>query len=129
MKICPYCGKQANDNDVFCIECGGRLDSQLVQQQTTTYQQPIAYQQPVAYQQPRSLLRCRRCGSDNISVQAVTHVQTKHRGCIAWFFWIILAICTIGLILIIPAITNSKTKSQTHTEAVCQNCGFRWWVY
>ncbi len=33
---------------------------------------------------------------------------------------------TVGLILIIPLLTNSKTKSKTHTEAVCQNCGHRW---
>ena len=123
MKVCPHCGKQANDNSIFCTECGAKLDSQPIQQPTATYQYPTTYQQP------RSLLRCRRCGSDNITFQAVTHIQTKHRGCIGWFFWILLAICTIGLILIIPAITNSKTKSQTHTEAVCQNCGFRWWVY
>ena len=28
MKTCPHCGKQANDNSIFCTECGGRLDNQ-----------------------------------------------------------------------------------------------------
>jgi len=71
---------------------------------------------------------CPRCGSSNVMVQAVTDVKTKRRGCIGWFFWILLVICTFGLIIIIPLLTNSKTTSKTHTEAVCQNCGNRWRV-
>ncbi|PKM63445.1 MAG: hypothetical protein CVU97_00465 [Firmicutes bacterium HGW-Firmicutes-21] len=71
---------------------------------------------------------CPKCGSDRIFVQAVTKVKTTHRGCLGWFFWIILACLTLGLILIIPLLTNSKTKSKTHTEAICQNCGRRWRV-
>ncbi|MCL2695324.1 MAG: hypothetical protein FWE69_03250 [Clostridiales bacterium] len=73
-------------------------------------------------------MRCKRCGSQNVTIQAVTHTWTKHRGCLGWFFWILLAICTLGLILIIPLLTNSKTKSRTHSVAVCQNCGKRWRV-
>lgn len=73
-------------------------------------------------------MKCPKCGSDNIVVQAITETKTKRRGCIGWFFWILLAICTLGLILIIPLLTNSKTKSKTHSEAVCQNCGHRWKV-
>lgn len=69
---------------------------------------------------------CPRCGNGNVLVQAVTTYKTKHRGCLGWFFWILLAICTIGLIIIIPLLTNSRIKSKTRTEAVCQNCGLRW---
>ncbi|MFR5439850.1 hypothetical protein [Monoglobus pectinilyticus] len=69
---------------------------------------------------------CPKCGSTNITVQAVTDIKTKHRGCLAWFGWILLAICTVGLIIIIPLITNSKTHSKTHSEAICQDCGCRW---
>jgi len=69
---------------------------------------------------------CPKCGSANVFVQAVTETKTKHRGCIGWFFWILLVLCTFGLLIIIPLMTNSKTKSKTHTEAVCQNCGHRW---
>jgi DNA-directed RNA polymerase subunit RPC12/RpoP len=71
-------------------------------------------------------LRCPRCGGDNVFVQADTETTTKHRGCLAWALWILLAIVTIGLIIIIPLITNSKTKSKTKTQAVCQTCGQRW---
>jgi len=71
---------------------------------------------------------CPRCGSSYISYQVITDVKTVHRGCIGWALWILLAICTLGLILIIPLLTNSKTKSTNHTQAVCQNCGNTWRV-
>lgn len=69
---------------------------------------------------------CPRCGSENVRVQIVTDVKTTHRGCFGWLCWILLAICTLGLIIIIPLITNSKTESHSHAVAVCQNCGHRW---
>ncbi len=71
---------------------------------------------------------CKKCGSDKVTVQAVTKVKSKNRGCIGWCLWITLAIFTFGLILIIPLLTNSKTKSKTHMAAVCQNCGNSWKV-
>jgi hypothetical protein len=71
---------------------------------------------------------CPKCGSEHIAFEVVTETRTKHRGCIGWTIWILLAICTLGLILIIPLLTNSKTKSKTHTEAICQSCGHRWKV-
>lgn len=77
-------------------------------------------------------MKCSRCGSYNVTMQAVTETQTKtkHRGCLGWALWILLAVCTCGLVLIIPAITNTrtKTKTRTHSEAVCQCCGHRWRV-
>lgn len=69
---------------------------------------------------------CPKCQSENVKVDNVTEVKTKHRGCLSWCLWILLALCTCGLILIIPLITNSKTKSKTKTMAVCQNCGHTW---
>jgi predicted RNA-binding Zn-ribbon protein involved in translation (DUF1610 family) len=74
------------------------------------------------------MLICPRCGSNNIFVQAVTETHTKSRGCFGWFLWILLAIITVGIILIIPLLTNKKTRSRTSTEAICQNCGNRWQV-
>ncbi|HAN21605.1 MAG TPA: hypothetical protein DCP51_08040 [Clostridiales bacterium] len=71
---------------------------------------------------------CSKCGSDRVNIQAITNVKTKHSGCLGWFLWILLACCTLGIILIIPLLTNSKIKSKTHTEAICQNCGKQWRV-
>lgn len=73
-------------------------------------------------------MTCPKCGSENVTIQAVTETKTKHRGCLGWILWISLACLTLGLILIIPLLTNSKSKSKTHSEAVCQNCGNRWKV-
>ena len=77
-------------------------------------------------------MKCPRCGSECVKVQAIkeTATKTKHRGCLGWAMWILLAICTCGLILIIPAVTNTKviTKTKIHTEAICQSCGNRWRV-
>lgn len=73
-------------------------------------------------------MTCRKCGSIDITIQAVTTTKTKRRGCLGWLIWIMLILCTFGLIIIIPLLTNSKTKSKTHSEAVCQSCGHRWKV-
>ena len=82
--------------------------------------------QPTNRREQQHQIHCPKCGSTHVYVQALTETQTKQRGCLAWALWILLAICTIGLIIIIPAITNTKTKSRRVTEAVCQNCGNRW---
>lgn len=67
---------------------------------------------------------CPKCGSDNVNVQAVNEV--KGRGCFGSLIWILLAICTFGIILIIPLLTRSKGKTKTY--AICQSCGKRWKV-
>lgn len=67
-------------------------------------------------------MNCPKCGSNNVSVQAVNEV--KGRGCLGSAIWILLAIFTCGLILLIPLLTKSKGKTKTY--AICQNCGHRW---
>ena len=73
-------------------------------------------------------LICPRCGGNHVLAYPVTKTKTKNRGCFGWLLWILLAVVTCGLILLIPLITNSRTKTKTHTEAVCQSCGKRWRV-
>lgn len=74
------------------------------------------------------IMTCKHCGSSNVSVQVTEKVKTKHRGCLGWSIWLMLAVCTGGLILIIPALTNKKIKSKTESWAVCQDCGKKWKV-
>lgn len=69
---------------------------------------------------------CRKCGNDNVNIQSVSNVSIKRRGCLGWIMWIILAFCTLGLIIIIPLLTNSKIKNESHSEAICQSCGYKW---
>jgi len=69
---------------------------------------------------------CPKCGSENVNVQMVTDIKTKRRGCFAWFLWILLAVCTLGIVLIIPLLTNSKISSKQRKVMLCQNCGNSW---
>lgn len=71
-------------------------------------------------------MQCPNCGSKNVRVQHVTQPVIEHRGCISWTFWILLAIFTCGLVLIIPALNRIKTE--TYVEATCQDCGASWEV-
>jgi hypothetical protein len=71
---------------------------------------------------------CPKCKSSDVKVQVCTDVRVKHRGCFGWLLWILLAVCTFGIILIIPLLTNSKVKSKNYTLAICQNCGNKWRV-
>jgi len=121
---CANCGKYSPDDKKFCSACGTQTNQQATLQSTSQPMQMQTYERP----QNQSYLCCPRCMSNNINVQAVTTTHTQHRGCIEWFLWIVLAILTLGLILIIPLITNSRAYSNTHSEAVCQSCGYRWLV-
>lgn len=65
------------------------------------------------------MLKCKYCGSTNVTAQAVE--KQKKRGVFASLMWILLAICTCGLILLIPLLT--KKGSKTNSVIVCQDCG------
>ena len=67
---------------------------------------------------------CPKCGSENVVIQAVA--EKKKRGCFAAAMWILLAICTFGLVLLIPLLTRKGSKTKIY--AVCQNCGKKWVV-
>ena len=44
-----------------------------------------------------------------------------------WLVWIVVALLTCGLILlIIPLMTNTNAFSRTEEFAICQNCAFFW---
>jgi len=73
-------------------------------------------------------MKCKKCESENVKVENEVTTKTKHRGCLSWCVWILLAICTLGLIIIIPLITNSKTKSKVKTVCICQDCGYKWYI-
>ncbi|SDA24839.1 zinc-ribbon domain-containing protein [Ruminococcus sp. YE71] len=57
--ICPNCGKQINDGDLFCAYCRQRVDSQPVQQTIQPVyvqpEQPIRSTDPVKEQHPASV--------------------------------------------------------------------------
>lgn len=78
-------------------------------------------------------MKCSKCNSENVNIQAITIVKNKKHGCIYWlligwwlelFMWLFLALPWI----IIKIFKPNKIKSKTHSEAICQNCGNRWRV-
>lgn len=69
---------------------------------------------------------CKKCGAEEVTVNTVSDVKTKRRGCLGWCLWILLALCTCGLIIIIPLLTNSKTKTKMRKMCTCQKCGYSW---
>lgn len=69
-------------------------------------------------------MTCPNCGSNNVTVQAVA--EQKRRSCLGACAWIFLAICTCGLVLLIPLLTRKGSKTKSY--AICQNCGYQWRV-
>lgn len=78
-------------------------------------------------------MKCPKCGSENVMVQAVTTVKNKKHGWVYWVCFIWLFDLLIWILLFLPRLIiqlckKTKVTSKTHSEAVCQNCGNRWKV-
>lgn len=80
-------------------------------------------------------MQCKKCGSNNVSVQLVTETQmkTKHHSLLYWIFigWWLEPI--LWIFLTIPMLfgkmfgrKNQKLKQKHISIAVCQDCGNRW---
>ncbi len=82
---------------------------------------------------------CKKCGSQNVSVQAVTtfKIQSGH-GCLWWAaigWWLLIIKFFIWIFAFVPMLIlklikgkKYKIKSKISSEAVCQNCGNIWKV-
>ena len=80
-------------------------------------------------------MKCKKCGSDNVNIMADHTEKSKGRhGIVYWLFvgwWLhpLMWLFATPLILIWRLIRpNRKTKTVTHTTAVCQDCGHTWEV-
>ena len=75
-------------------------------------------------------MRCSRCGSTDVSVQAVqssAKTATKGTGILWGFGRMMLIVCTCGLWLLVGKRKGtSKTKFKTGKLAICQGCGRSW---
>ena len=81
---------------------------------------------------------CDKCGSDNISYQALTNtiIKNKYHSIIWWLLigwwwlpvkWIFFTgFAIILFILKICGVRRKKTIIIDRTKAVCQNCGNTW---
>lgn len=76
---------------------------------------------------------CPKCGSENVNIQAVTHVRNKKHGILYWIFigwWLELFMWIVFTLpwLIIKIFRPKKVTSKTFKMAICQNCGYSWKV-
>lgn len=80
-------------------------------------------------------MKCPKCGSENVNVQAVTETQVKNarHGCAWWLFvgwwWLpVKWICFFVPALIVKIFGHKKVKveSTQKTMCVCQSCGHSW---
>lgn len=98
------------------------------------YPQQQYYQPMQQYPQAQSTsgLVCRRCNSQNISVQVVQvsgKSRTRGRGILWGIGRFFLILCTCGLWLLVGRSKGkTKTKFLNESMAVCQHCGYRWKV-
>jgi hypothetical protein len=71
-------------------------------------------------------LSCRKCGSQNINVQAVSNTQgkTKGFGCIKSFLGVIL-FGPLGFFCGLCGMGKGKTTTTIETVKLCQSCGYR----
>ena len=68
-------------------------------------------------------MKCSKCGSENVQVQAVAEIQK--RGCLTILLYIfLLCIPVIGWIALFLLLRGRKSK--TINYAVCQDCGNHW---
>ncbi len=107
---CNNCGSQMPNGYTFCKNCGSKLENNVVYQNNSNN---IVSQ---------NRLICKKCGSNNINVQMLA--EQKKRGLLMSVLWIIAAIFTCGLILLIPILI--KKGSKTRKYVVCQSCGYSW---
>lgn len=67
-------------------------------------------------------MTCKKCGSNNVSVQAVNEV--KRRGCLTVLMYLVLlCIPILGWFVLFSLLRGRKSK--TTSWAVCQDCGYK----
>lgn len=70
-------------------------------------------------------MRCPRCGSEYVQVQAVSEI--RKRSCLTVLLYIILLfVPVIGWIALFLLLRGKKSKTRTY--AICQTCGAHWRV-
>lgn len=114
IRCCVHCGIEIDPNANFCPDCGHG---------TASGNKPSsnAHSKRIPYY----ARNCSRCRSQNISHETV--VESNKAGCMTYLIYFVLALTIFGLLIVIPLLLRSKTKTVTY--AVCQNCGHRWRVY
>lgn len=75
-------------------------------------------------------MRCKRCGSNNVTAQACYDIKEEKKGC-GYYIYLFCGGFLIEIALIPFRLMFGKKKTYragARTYAVCQNCGNRWEV-
>ena len=112
--ICPYCGKQVDDNLNFCSECGGSLKTQPQPQVAPV--QPQMQPQP-QYQQPQPQNFAPQYNGDDYAKSALKF------GITGTCFDITVVLSFIGLILGIVGIKKASNASRMGVKTGKQKAG------
>ena len=113
IRRCVNCGSEIDPGVKFCPDCGNS---------TTQFNRTSSTQNKW---RPYYARNCARCGSQSISYDTV--VESNEAGCMTCLLYVFLALTIFGLLIVIPLMLRSNTRTVTY--AVCQNCGRRWRVY
>ena len=78
-------------------------------------------------------MKCKKCGSENVSVQVVSTVKTKKHGCMYWLligWWLELSLffCFTLIYLVVKIFKPNNVVTRHKKEAICQSCGHSWRV-
>lgn len=78
-------------------------------------------------------MKCNKCGSEKVNVQALAIQKRKRKGlvywlCCLWVFDLILWLIWTIPMLFISIFKPKKHKTVVKSYAVCQTCGNQWKV-
>ena len=77
-------------------------------------------------------MTCPKCNNENVNVmveQVGGKTRTRKTGCLWGLGRLMLIFCTCGLWLFIGKRKETdNTKFKNKTAAICQNCGYKWYV-
>lgn len=76
-------------------------------------------------------MKCPKCGSTNVQVQAVSELKEKHHSILWWllfgWYWVPLKwLCFPLIALVVKVFKPKKYKTVHNAMCICQDCGCTW---
>ena len=127
--------KRKKDFDKLVKESQKARPSQSSQQQQKTSQQQQEPPKVIYVERAQEFggVRCPRCGSNRLNMSSeMTGRKSRHKsmGCLWGIGRAIMIICTCGLWLIFGKRKGTTNTTYSYkTLAICQNCGYSWYVW
>lgn len=122
---CHKCGSKVYAGMKFCNKCGTDIRDLFHEHANETNTDHSNDEQPHTTPErfEGKYLSCQRCGGP-VVVQTVS--ESRDDGCMMMLLYILLAVTILGLLIVIPLALRKKTE--LHTYATCQRCGYRYQI-